>query len=361
MRTPYSRSARLAVAAVSIILSTGACSLAQSDTAFSFDADVRLFTAHAFANIGGYDLEFRSEGMHPIRDSVRSILLERLPESYRDSISAFYVGHAHYLGYYGTYAFALAPPPSLGLAFDSAASSPWTAGRIRALEGLDARLAEFYRRAGIDSLWQRFEPAIQREHDRFRPYAAAALDSLESYLRSRPPELEGDGRIVTAFSPLLSHFQAFTITVNGDVYLGFGPQPTEPSAASYFHEAAHLFVDAVVEQHRSEAARLEPLFELSRSKEGTFGYSELEESLVRALDIVLSQRLFGSSHDEAWERVQTEYRHGFTLCPYFYDKLREFERSDESLAAFFPTMLSDIDVGAERQRWHDFWGAESGD
>lgn len=323
---------------------------------FLFDADVRLFTAHAFMNVGGYDLEYNENGMQPIRAEIRALLDKSLSKAYLDSVKEFYQNHDHYLGYYGTYAFALTAPPQLKLEFDSTNSSPWAKDEIDDLSNLNDYLREFYNKAKINTLWQQYWPRIQELHDRFRPHATAAIQHLESFFRQKEIISEGQNRkIITAFSPLLSYFQAFTVTVNGNVYLVFGPQPNEPSPASYYHEAGHYFVDPVVEKYRSETDRLEPLFRLAQEKQGTIGYAFLEESLVRTVDILLSGKLFDSSEDELKARIEDEYKLGFILCPYLFEALPAYIKSEKTFEEYFPTLISGINVAKERKRWNEFW------
>lgn len=323
---------------------------------FVFEADERLFAAHAFMNVGGYDIEYNKNGMHPIRAEIRALLDKSLSKTYQDSVKEFYQNHDHYLGYYGTYAFALTAPPHLSLEFNSTTSSAWAKDEIEALSNLDDYLKEFYDKAEIGKLWQQYRPRIQELHDRFRPHATAAVQHLESFFREKEILSEGQNRkIITAFSPLLSYFQAFTVTVNGNVYLVFGPQPNEPSPASYYHEAGHYFVDPVVEKYRSETDRLEPLFRLAQEKQGIIGYAFVEESLVRTVDILLSGKLFDSSDDKRKARIEDEYKLGFILCPYFFEALPAYVKSNKTFEEYFPTLIAGITLAKERNRWNEFW------
>ena len=326
---------------------------------FSFDVDERLFTAHAFINVGGYDLEYNDSGMHPIRHEIRALLKATLPESYQDSIQSYYNSHEHYLGMYGTYAFTLSSPPILKMNFDSVTSSEWITDQIAALPGLDEQLHQFYHRAGISQIWQDYRPRLQELNDQFRPHAANALTDLKTYLKiEETPDPLRRGKIVTAFSPLLSYFQAFTTTVNGDVYMVFGPQPNAPSPSSYYHETAHHFIDPIVQSHPDDLEPLTALFDLADNCSTCIGYSYPEESLVRTIDIILTGRLYQFSEDRVRQSIDQEYRLGFILCPYFYENLPAFEESGENLAEYFPILLAGIDIDREIQRWQDFWNTQ---
>ncbi|NNE48126.1 MAG: hypothetical protein HKN37_15855, partial [Rhodothermales bacterium] len=303
---------------------------------------------------GGFDLEYRSDGMHPIRAEVRKLLQERLPETYQDSIRSYYSSHGHSLGYYGTFAFALEGPPTFSLVFEDETSSGWVDEIIEDLPELDGRLTAFYRRAGIGELWRTYGPRLQTEHDKYKPYASTALDHLNAYFRADDFVFQDHrGKIITAYSPLLSFFTAFTVTVNGDVYLVFGPQPGEPSPASYYHEAAHHIVGPFIDKHVSEIESHLALLPLAQERLGgnSTWKTVVEESLVRTVDKILSGRLHDASQEEVATMVENEYERGYILSLFLYEALSAYEASDVSMEAYFPTLLSALDVELEQRRW----------
>lgn len=322
---------------------------------FDFTADERLFTAHAFMNMAGYDFEYNKEGMHPIRQEIRTRLKDRLSPSYIDSIRTYYYNHTHYLGDYGTYAFTLTSPPEFTLQFDSASSSPWVTEDIKGLPGLDGYLREFYDKADIQNLWLEYGPQIQAYHDKFRPHATQAFDDLKLYLGVK--ELPFDiskGKIITAYSPLMSYYVAFTVTVNNNVYIVSGPQPGEPSSSSYYHEAAHHFVDRAVNEHPQALEKIQPLIKFAEESFDGIAYSVIEESLVRAIQILLDDQLFNRTPDRTLEATNNEYRLGFILCPYFVETLPEFSATGKPFTEYFPELIARIDIDKEIRRWNDF-------
>ncbi len=259
---------------------------------FTFAADERLFTAHAFMNMAGFDLEYRKEGMHPMRVEIRNKLSERLSPDYIDSIRTYYFSHKRSLGNYGTYAFALTLAPEFDLILDSASSDPWVPEIFNGLPRLNDQLRKFYYKADIPGLWSEYQPRLQEYHDKFIPYADIAFNDLKLYLGA--DELPFDvtkGEIITAYSPLMSYYNAFTVTVNNDVYVVTGPQPNEPSPSSYYHEAAHHFVARVVDENAKSLERIQPLIQLAEEHVNGIAYSVVEESLVRVIQILLDAQL----------------------------------------------------------------------
>ena len=46
-----------------------------------------------------------------------------------------------------------------------------------------------------------------------------------------------------------------------------------------------------------------------------------------------------------------EYRSGYTLEPFFYEQLSGYEKSNEPLGEYYPTMLRHLNVKDELARW----------
>jgi len=46
-----------------------------------------------------------------------------------------------------------------------------------------------------------------------------------------------------------------------------------------------------------------------------------------------------------------EYRSGYTLEPFFYEQLSGYEKSNEPLSEYYPTMLKQLHVKDELARW----------
>ncbi|MFV1883409.1 MAG: hypothetical protein ACMZ7B_02850 [Balneola sp.] len=322
---------------------------------FSFAADERLFTAHAFMNMAGFDLEYRQEGMHPIRIEIRDKLRQRLSPQYLDSINIYYRNHIHSLGDYGTYAFTLSPPPEFKLQLDSASSSSWVAADVKQLPELNSLLREFYSKADISTLWAEYEPRLQEYHDRFAPFAEQAFNDLKEFLGvTELPSDMGKGKIITAYSPLMSYFNAFTVIVNNDVYIVNGPMDSEPSPSSYYHEAAHHFVDRAVNDNALLLERIQPLLHYAEEKNAGIAYAVMEESLVRAIQILLDEQLFSRTTEKTLEATNNEYRFGFILCPYFVENLPEFSATGKSFEEYFPELITGIDIDHEIQRLDKF-------
>ncbi len=331
---------------------------APDDEFFDFQSDVRLFTAYAFMNAAGNDAEWRKAGMHPLRLAVREELKGRLEPAFRKKIEDFNNGHGGSWTLYGSYALLTEGPPDFRVHYDPR-TTPYGREEEASKAGLSALLAEFYRQAGLAGLWQKYRPVLQAENDRFKPFARQALAEIESYCRLETGFFARDSkRIHFQFSPLLLYFTAWTMKVDGEMWIVAGPQEGGPDASSFYHEALHSVVGPLGEKYARQVDGLSELLAVAKTK-GSVGYDawpELaEECFVRALDKVLQARLYGLDGPKLRERLEDEYKLGFILCPAVAESLPEYERQGLPFEEYFPAILKNIDIAKEKARWERYW------
>lgn len=342
---------------VMIVAITFICSFARaqqtSDSLFDFTADVRLFTAYAFMNAAGNDGEWRKAGMHPIRIAVRKQLEGRLDSAFVKKIRDFNFSHngGSWTGY-GPYALITSGPPDFRVSFDSVASDEDCLTIEREYAGLSPLLAEFYKKANIAELWEKYRPLIQAQDDLRKPFAKNALDDIISYCRLDKDFFSRRAkRVYYQFEPLMSYFTAQTAKVNGDIYIIAGPQESGPDESEFYHEALHHVVNPLVDALDSNTtARFADLFRLADSTSQN-GYAQFYECFVRTLDKVISGKRFGEPDSVVTASVMREYKLGFVLCPSIYRQLKQYEASRMTFAEYFPKIVAGIDVARERQRW----------
>jgi hypothetical protein len=322
---------------------------------FDFKADIRLFTAYAFMNAAGNDGEWRKAGMHPIRVAVRRDLEGRLDSASVQHIRAFHLSRnrGSWTGY-APYALITAGPPDFRVSYDPSTSQVG-AETEQEYAGLSELLAEFYQKANIPQLWQKYGPLIQTENDRRRPFAGNALADITSYCRLDSGYFSRRAaKVHFEFAPLLSYFTGQTVKVDGDIYIIAGPQEGEPGESDFYHEALHHVISPLSASLDSGTIRgFDSLFALGSSA-GHIGYDQLEESFVRVLDRVVAGRRYSRSDSAVTASITQEYRLGFVLCLAIFEQLRHYETSQMTFAEYFPTIIKNIDVERERQRWVQF-------
>lgn len=318
---------------------------------FDFKADIRIFTAQALQNIAGEDHEWRKEGMHPLRSEIRRDLFRTLDSGFISKSRAF--RNARDVGWdaWASYALLTNGPPSFVLSYDSK-TSPYADAVVKSLPGLSPLLAEFYIKADVPRLWEKYGPRFQALNDEFCPYADRALADIIRYCRLEDDYFSRNAsRIHVQFAPMQSYFTAFTDKVDNEIYLIFGPQPSKPSPSSFYHEALHHVLTPLTDKLDSIATnRFKDLFALATS-DGHIGYSHIDEAFVRTLGCVLAGKLNRDADSTVLAWVTTEYKLGFILCLPIYEQLKGYEATNITFQEYFPRILTNIDVEREKLRW----------
>ena len=325
-----------------------------STTLFTFEQDIRVFTAQALQNAAGYDHEWRKEGMHPLRTEIRGELSRALDSSHVARLRAFRNACSGDWSSWASYALLTNGPPDFELSYDPK-TTPYGDRTRDDMVGLSPLLAEFYVKAQVPELWHKYGPRFQELNDQFRPYAGRALDDITRYCRLDKDYFSRKAsRMHVVFAPLQSYFTAFTDKVGDEIYLVFGPQPSEPSPSSFYHEALHHVLSPLTQKLDTNVTnRFKELYALATSG-GHIGYGHIDEAFVRTMGCVLAGKLFHQSDSTVLANVTNEYKLGFILCLAIYEQLKQYEASTVVFAQFFPQIIASIDVEREKQRWQEF-------
>jgi hypothetical protein len=291
--------------------------------------------------------------MHPLRIAVRNELAGRLDSTFLKNIRDFHFSHygGSWSGY-GPFALTTSGPPNFQVFFDSTTSDEDCRNIEKGFAGLSELLAEFYKKANIAQLWGKYQPVIQADNDRFKPFASNALDDIESYCRLKKGFFTNlSARIHYQFCPLMSYFTAQTITVNGEIWFVVGPQEGEPDESNFYHEALHHVVNPLVDALDSVTINsFADLFTLADTT-SQIHYGQFYEGFVRTLDKVMSGKRFKQSDSTVAAKVMNEYKLGLILCLSIYEQLKEYEAGSMTFAQYFPKIIASIDVKREKQRW----------
>ncbi|MFB3068273.1 MAG: hypothetical protein ACE1ZI_03295, partial [Acidobacteriota bacterium] len=132
--------------------------------------DVRIFTVLAALNAAGFNFETPGREMSQVRQALRQELQQTDPDLL-ERLQTFYNGHrqgsdrgADQVAYISL-ALLLSGPPDFQLTV-KAEDLPGDAWQVLGFENL---VQEFYQKAGIASLWQRYQPAYADELTAYRP------------------------------------------------------------------------------------------------------------------------------------------------------------------------------------------------
>jgi len=359
--------ARLALALTVCLLGSSACGRGAHGVHGNLESQIKrrvklvedptIFTLFALLNQAGYDEENRSAGMHPVRLRVRAEVDTLISPEFKGRLREFYDVHRASAS---TWTYCVVAKASSGPP-DFAPDSVWTKelagkGEFNGMEKVHALLREFHRKLPVDRLYgdvrKEYVASIHAYRKAVHTEVAAAL----AYCRVHDVSELAGGQVCVVVPNLLDSYRRATSFVLGDtLYTIEGPQE---KAGYNPHEFIHAVTNPAVYDpglaEKSEKAR--PVLEALRAvkAEGDFRSPAalLDESLVRAVS--LRYRTAGATPEEVASLEQDmlkEYRAGYVLERYFWEKLADYEKSTQSLRKYYPVMLDSLNVLQEIRRW----------
>jgi hypothetical protein len=192
------------------------------------DADIRLFTVMAAINAAGYDDGYSSPSDSPVRHAVREALAD-FQGSSLTLVRNFYAQNkladpGENLAQYVSFALTCDGPPEFALPAELPTDLPPDVRPIRGLSGL---LAEFYRQANIEELWNRYQPAFEQEIARYQEPLIRTLFRAGGYLREPPSSLQNQ-KFRVLFDLLGAPNSVNTRSYRGVVYVVVHHSPQPP-------------------------------------------------------------------------------------------------------------------------------------
>ena len=322
---------------------------------FVFEPDIRLFTSYAFMNAAGYNHDW-NDTMHPIRIETRNYLDSILTEDYKKKINDYYkkLGGGDFYGY-GAFALNSKFPPDFGPICDTCKNE-----YIDKFVDYDSLLRDFYFKANIDVLWNKYKGKLYEKNLQYKPYAEIALKQITNYCR-----IDSDyylniapGNFYYQQIPLMSYFTAFFYESGNDYWVISGPSDGKPGPGAFYHESLHKIINPIVENNSEINKRIENLVILSQEKlKGDYNSDTaiLCESFVRTIDKILSSRYYKNSKDELNRMIEDEYKLGYILSFYLLENLPDYEASDKTLKEYYPELIANINLEYEKSRWINYW------
>lgn len=311
------------------------------------DANLTLFTVLAAINAAGYDADLDSPSNHPLRKAVRQAVEARKPPSLARLKKLFEARRAWNwnaeLGQYISYALSVSGPPDFKPRFPPNRMPPDTV----ALEGLSAVLADFYREAEIEDLWRRSQPAFDQAIERYHEPVTKALFDANMYVRN--PTSGMAGRRFQVIIDLLGAPNQVHTRSFADDYFVVVTHGSRVRIEEIRHAYLHYLLDPLAIRYQQH---LDPKKGLGDLAHGSPLLNEAYKndfvllagmSLVKAVEARIDRSL-GVKH------VEQAMREGFILTACFYEALPAYEKQEQALRLYLPTMFDSIDVRAEDAR-----------
>jgi hypothetical protein len=295
--------------------------------------DEGMFTLFAALNAAGYDRENFDLPYSPARQLVREQLNASSfngQEFLRKRLQTLYpydliIWRLHY-----------GQPPE----FERVQSGWWDENiPAFAFWGLDAELRNYYINNDIAALWEEVRPMYEEEAALYQQASGRAVQEALDYTRMQDVQLK---KYVVIPNLLDAHWSGKGPTVGDVAYMVVGPaEDGKADVGLLQHEALHSIVGELVAANMDaiDTEKGTELYNKLRDRVPS-GYgsweSIVEEQVVRAVSCRLSKNTceaYGLANDEA---------QGFLLERTLVDKLKEFERSEGTLAEFMPELLRSI-------------------
>ena len=311
------------------------------------DGSQTLFTVLAAINSAGYDAEVNSPTNHRLRADVRAYVASKTPPSLA-ALKKFFVAHrmenpSAELSQYISWGLSVDGPPGFQPRFSPSQMPPDTIG----LQGLSALMAEFHKEAGMDAAWKQAQPAYDAELKRYQAPVIQAIFDSNAYLRNPTSGLRG--RRFQIFIDLLGAPNQVHTRSFGDEYFVVVTPSTEPRVTDIRHAYLHYLLDPLAIRNSAGLDKKKALGELSQASpildEGYKSDFVLLSGmcLVKAVEARIDRR-------DADAKVNQAMSEGFILTAYFYEALGPYEKQEQSLRLYLPSMVDGIDLKKEDDR-----------
>jgi tetratricopeptide (TPR) repeat protein len=309
------------------------------------DSSPTLFTVMASINAAGYSSDLSSPNNHPLRDAIRAELAQRNIPSL-PAIKEFFERHrkrtdAQELGQYISFALTVSGPPTFAIKQRDVDVPP----DVTPLRELSPLMAAFYKEAGIEDLWRRSQPSIQQYLAIYHGPVSDEVLKVNSYLRQQTSGFKG--RRFQIFVELLAAPNQIQTRSYGDDYtIVITPSP-EPRIFDVRHAYLHYLLDPLSTRYQEILDRKKALAEhaqRARALDDSFKEDFLllaTESLIKAVEARLDRRPQG---------IQEALKQGYILTPYFAEQLPVFEKQEQAMLYYYPTLVSAIDLVTEDAR-----------
>ena len=314
------------------------------------DASPSLFSVLAAINVAGYDAELDSAANHPVREMVRRELVSKnIPAV--EELKKFFAEHRQKdwtaeLSQYVSFALSVDGPPNFGSRFDQEELPP----DVLPLEGLAPLMTRFHREAGIDDLWRRAQPEIDKAIGRYHEPVTRAVAEVNAYLRYTASGYLG--RRFQIYIDLLGAPNQIQIrNYKDDYFVVLTPSP-EPQVEDVRHAYLHYLLDPMAMRHADKLEEKKPLIDFA------LGAPALEEdyksdfvllateSLIKAVE----SRLLRGPAVKGQALVDQALKEGFILTPFFAEQLLVYEKQEAAMRLYFPEMAKAIDLKKETRR-----------
>lgn len=331
-----------------------------------FRNDLRIFTVMAAANVGGFDHETPSHQWSVVRSSLRDKLSD-LNRELRVELEGFFEKRSHLApeelqAALTSLALLLDHPPGFSLLSEPAE----VPAEARPVLGLELVLPRFYREAGLEGLWNLYQPLYKQELETYRPLLREIIGETLQYFRT-PARIVLDRQLVLIPDLLSFHNVVNARNLERIYYVVVGPAgDPEINAEKLKHEYLHFLLDPLIQKYGGAFLKHRDLLELAHRQPALNDDLRnrflllVTESLIEAVQA----RMRASKRDDFdfQQEMVESFRKGLVFTPYFYRELEEYQDLQEvSLPVYLETLSQEVSADQIRAdaEMVDSWEAKT--
>lgn len=315
----------------------------------SVDGREAMFTTMCALLASGYESDVSADHWSTFRAQMREKLQHQEGPAV-DAVREFYKQHqvadpAETLSHYIWFGLVSGPAPQFQTALHRDELPP----EVVALEGFTEILANYYKEQNIGQLWRQVQPIYSREIARLHGPISDVVFVSNAYLR-QIVEPSSRRTFTIVVEPLVGRIT--NVRNFGDHYaivLSGGEQiPIDVVRHAYLH----FVLDPLPLRYAHTVAVKRPLYEIAAKaprlaadlKDDFASY--FAECTVRAVELKLKKMAPG----EREAAMNAADANGLVLVRPIYAALTGYEKSEPSMALYFPELVRAIDINAESKR-----------
>jgi hypothetical protein len=294
-----------------------------------FENDIRLFTLYAFMNYTGYGEDSNNSEFNDVRNKAMNDLNKM---NLKLSDNKYYSNKKVQFSYYINALRNMDSAPNFDIIGHKG-------NIIEGLLDLPISLEEFYLKADIEALYNKYKTYYYAEINKIEDKSLTALVIINNYLKidnEDIPNMNIEINLLDAYNRNAS----FTSIdkYKGNPVITLGPSK-EPDIQSLVHEYLHAIINPILDNLNDDVNKLsfisKEIPEYSYAKLYCNSWSaNVEESIIKALEY----RAVGESRKISVDKAMDE---GFILTEYFDERFDEFKNYDGSLNDFIKSLLQD--------------------
>ncbi len=312
------------------------------------DTSQALFTVLAAINAVGYNADLESPSNSPLREAVRRWVAAKAPPSLAE-LRRFFLGHRQTdpvaeLSQYVSFALCVEDPPEFRWRYRLADLPP----DVEPLSELRGLLARFYQEADIEELWRRSQPSLDDAIARTHGPVANAVTLVNAYLRASNTGPLG-ARFQVYVDLLAAPNQVHTRRYHNDYFVVLTASP-EPQTETVRHAYLHFMLDPLPVRHAEDLEKKRGLIDYAQAAPFLDDYYKNDfprlatECLIKAVEARLAPPPARQG------LIDQALGQGYVMTPAWADALILYEKQEQSMRFYFPSLVAAIDLRREEQR-----------